>query len=155
MKVAKHMKSFLFSLVALMLFVAAGAQGTSVANEPLQFKETEYNFGKIAQSKPVFHLFSVVNTSTKAIKIDDVVASCGCTTPEWSRDEIAPGGKTDIKIGYNAAAEGTFNKTITVNFAGQTKVLRIKGEVWKAPATSAPGNASVELLKSKLASQTN
>ena len=141
----------------MMVFLAAGtsAQETASVPEALQFKETEFNFGKIAQSKPVFHLFSLTNTSDKAVKLDNVQASCGCTTPEWSRDEIAPGAKTDIKVGYNAAAEGAFDKTITVSYAGQTKVLRIKGEVWKAPATSAPGNASVELLKNKLALQTN
>lgn len=150
-----YMKSFLLGLFAIMLGTAAAAQGTSVASEPLQFTETAYNFGKIAQSKPVFHLFSVLNTSSKAVKIDNVQASCGCTTPEWSREEIAPGAKTDIKVGYNAAAEGPFEKTITVSFAGQTQVLRIKGEVWKAPATPAPGNASVELLKSKLTTQAN
>lgn len=144
------MKSLLFSVCAVLFFAVAGAQQTTANDEALQFGETEYNFGKIPQSKPVFHLFSFTNNSGKAIKIDNVQASCGCTTPEWSREELAPGAKSEIKVGYNAAAEGPFEKTITVSYGGQTKVLRIRGEVWKAPATSAPANASIELLKSKL-----
>ena len=71
-----------------------------------------------------------------------------CTTPEWSREAIAPGGKTDIKVGYNAAAEGAFVKPITITYhSKQTKQLMIKGTVWKAPEGAAPANASVQFLK--------
>ena len=75
-------------------------------------------------------------------------ASCGCTTPEWSRDPIAPGATAKIKVGYNAAAEGVFQKTITIIYnTTQSKIITIKGTVWKAPEGSAPANASVDFLK--------
>lgn len=150
MKQPNGMKTFLLCLFAILLFGVASAQQTVSASEPLQFKETEFNFGKIPQSKPVYHLFTLVNASDKTVKIDNVVASCGCTTPEWSRNDIAPKATAAIKVGYNAAAEGPFEKTITVSYGGTTQVLRIKGEVWKTPATSAPSNASVQFLNDKL-----
>jgi hypothetical protein len=144
-------KNFLFNLVALLFFAfSAGAQQTAEPEATLKFKEMEYNFSKIPQGKPVFHLFEVVNSSAKAVKIENVQASCGCTTPEWSREEVAPGAKTIIKVGYNAAAEGPFEKTITVSYAGTATVLRIKGEVWKTPGTPAPSNASVQFLNKQL-----
>ena len=98
----------------------------------------------------MYHNFSVTNISNKPVKLENVHASCGCTTPEWSREEIAPGATTTIKVGYNAAAEGVFDKTITVNYGTTTKVMRIKGEVWKTPITSAPPNAAVLFLKKQL-----
>jgi len=109
----------------------------------------EYDFAKIPQGKPVYHFFEVVNNSKTAIKLDNVQASCGCTTPEWSHDPIAPGGSSKIKIGFNAASEGPFDKYITVyyNNSTQNKQIKIKGFVWKAPDGPAPANASVELLK--------
>ena len=80
--------------------------------------------------------------------IANVQASCGCTTPEWSRDPIAPGTTAKIKVGYNAAAEGPFEKFITITYnTNQTKQIKIKGTVWKAPEGSAPANSSVDLLK--------
>ncbi|MEK7225824.1 MAG: DUF1573 domain-containing protein, partial [Bacteroidota bacterium] len=80
--------------------------------------------------------------------LDDVHASCGCTTPEWSREAIAPGATAKIKVGYNAAAEGFFEKPITITYNGnQSKQLKITGTVWKAPEGSAPANASIDLLK--------
>lgn len=115
----------------------------------LMFKENEFNFGKIPQGKPVTHVFEVMNTGNMALKIDNVQASCGCTTPEWDKEKpIAPGGTTKITVGYNAAAEGVFNKTITVFYGDNlTKQLAIKGEVWKTPASSAPSNKDLEDLK--------
>ncbi len=117
--------------------------------ETLALKETEFNFGKIPQGKPVTHIFTVTNIGKTAFKLDNVQASCGCTTPVWDREKtIAAGTSSDITVGYNAAAEGTFAKTITITYNGtQTKVLQIKGEVWKTPATSAPTNGAINDLK--------
>ncbi len=112
------------------------------------FLHSEYDFGKIAQGRPVTYDFKWVNTGKDAIQIRDVQASCGCTTPEWQKDPVKPGDTATIKIGYNSAAEGAFDKVVTVFFNNnEQKVLRIKGLVYPSPATSAPLNASVILLK--------
>jgi len=114
----------------------------------LVLKETSHNFGKIPQGRPATYTFEIVNTGKDPLKLDNVQASCGCTTPEWSRDAIAPGSSANIKVGYNAFAEGTFNKAVTIFYNGtQTKTLTITGEVYKLPASSAPENASVHFLK--------
>ena len=121
---------------------------TATTPDNLQVKETEHDFGKIPQGKPVFYYFDIVNTGTTALKLDNVQASCGCTTPEWNREAIPAGASDKIKVGYNAASEGNFEKFITITYNGtQTKQIRIKGTVWKAPAGSAPANASVQILK--------
>jgi hypothetical protein len=80
--------------------------------------------------------------------LENVQASCGCTTPEWSKEPIAAGASATIKVGYNAFAEGVFTKTVTLFYHGnQTKTLTISGEVFKAPSSSAPENESIQLLK--------
>lgn len=119
------------------------------ADNLLVLKETEYDFGKIPQGKPVTHVFEVYNKSNTDLKIGNVSASCGCTTPEWEKDKtIAPGGSTKITVGYNAAAEGQFTKFITVSYNdNQTKQIIIKGEVWKTPGSSAPENKGLNDLK--------
>ncbi len=118
------------------------------AEDALGLKETEFDFGKIPQGKPVTHVFEVVNNSKDTLRIQNIQASCGCTTPEWDKDKVqAPGEKTNIRVGYNAASEGPFTKQITVTYNGiQTKMIVIKGEVWKTPATSAPENKALGAL---------
>ncbi|RYF89532.1 MAG: DUF1573 domain-containing protein [Chitinophagaceae bacterium] len=130
--------------------VAAPATTTAApAQEVLLLKETEHNFGKIPQGKPVTYVFEVVNTGSTPLKLDNVQASCGCTTPEWDREKaIEPGASSKITVGFNAAAEGPFTKPVTITYNGtQTKQFIIKGEVWKTPAASAPANAGVNDLK--------
>lgn len=121
---------------------------TTKAAEVIQLKETAYDFGKIQQGRPVTHNFELVNIGKEPLMLENVQASCGCTTPEWSKDAIQPGATTIIKVGYNAANEGPFNKTITITYSDQQhKTLNISGTVFKGPTTSAPVNASLSLLK--------
>lgn len=121
----------------------------AVAGDVLVLKETEFDFGKIPQGKPVTHIFEVVNKGQDSLKIENVQASCGCTTPDWERNKVqAPKQKTAITVGYNAAGEGVFTKTITITYNGsQTKQITIKGEVWKGPLTSVPENKELTNLK--------
>ena len=134
--------------VLMTTFFVAGAQNQVVPEDVLQIKVTEHDFGMIPQGRPVYYIFEIVNTGKTELKLDNVQASCGCTTPEWSKEPIAPGATAKIKVGYNAAAENSFEKPITITYNGnQSKQLKIKGTVWKAPEGSAPVNASIDLLK--------
>lgn len=164
------MKSFLF-LFCIISFAAAGIAQTSakpakivtqtqsnqnpevkqaVAEEVIALKENEFDFGKIPQGKPVTHVFWFTNTGKAPFSLENVQASCGCTTPEWSKDTVKPGETSKITVGYNAANEGAFTKSITLTYNGnQTKQINIKGEVWKTPATSAPENAALGALKNQ------
>ena len=135
-------------------FMLAGAQTPQITQikpempDALLIKTAEFDFGKIPQGKPVFTFFEIMNTGTEPLKLDNVQASCGCTTPEWNQEAIAPGSTATIKVGYNAAAEGYFEKPITITYnTSQSKQLKIKGNVWKAPVGSAPANASIQFLK--------
>jgi Protein of unknown function (DUF1573) len=154
----KQLLTIIFcSLFSFAVFAQTGHEGhnhdakpdtvSSTKADVFNFKELAHNFGKIPQGKPVYYNFEIVNGGLEPAKLVNVTASCGCTTPEWSRDAIAPGATSIIKVGYNAVAEGPFKKYITINYAGGFKQIEISGEVWKAPEGAAPANASVQFLK--------
>lgn len=117
----------------------------------MSISEESFDFGKIPQGKPVLHTFKVTNSASVPYKLTNVQASCGCTTPEWEKDKLMnPGESSNIKVGYNAAAEGNFTKNITITYCDTlSKVITIKGEVWKTPAASAPANTATQELKDK------
>jgi hypothetical protein len=125
------------------------ASAKIIVEETLGTKEAEYDFGKIPQGKPVYHSFEVFNFGSAAFKLENVSTSCGCTTPNWNKEEtILPGKSTLVTVGFNAGAEGAFQKQITITYnSGKNKVLLIKGEVWKTPTTSAPINEEILELK--------
>lgn len=122
----------------------------TVAADVLEMKEVEYDFGTIPQGKPVYHFFQISNKGATPLKLDNVQASCGCTTPEWNKEPVAAGASDKIKVGYNAAAEGHFDKTITVTYNGTAKQIKITGNVWRAPAGAAPSNTSINFLKQQM-----
>jgi hypothetical protein len=143
------MKRILFILAFSGLAVVGMAQATPAPKpDVLLLRESSWQFGKIPQGRPVTHEFEVTNTGTEPLVLENVQASCGCTTPEWSRESIAPGGSQKIRVGYNSASEGPFEKSITIFYnKGQMKMITIKGEVWKTPEQSAPRNNSIAIFK--------
>ncbi len=117
------------------------AQSAPAANSDLAvatFDAQNFDFGKIKQGVPVTHEFKFTNTGKVPMIITNVQASCGCTTPDWSKEPIAPGGKGFIKATYNAASAGAFNKavTVTANIPNGSVQLFIKGEVQQTPVNN-------------------
>lgn len=110
---------------------AAGNGGSSSDMAIFEWEGASHDFGKIKQGVPVTHEFKFTNTGKTPLVITNVQASCGCTTPDWSKEPIPPGGQGFIKATYNAAAMGAFNKSVTVmaNVENGFKQLSIKGEV--------------------------
>ena len=140
--------SILLVFLSLPVMLSAQNTDTEKKKDKIAVKETSFDFGRIIQGKPVFHDFQVVNLDSAPLVIDNIQASCGCTTPEWSREPIPPGGTSIIKVGYNSAAAGYFEKTITLMYAeGLTTMVSIKGTVWKTPEQPAPFNKSIAFLK--------
>lgn len=140
---------YLFTLFIAFITVSVVSAQTPEA-EVLSMKESAFDFGTIPQGKPVYHFFEVTNAGKDPMVISNVQTSCGCTTPEWSKEPILPGATAKIKVGYNAAAEGHFEKYITIMYnQNLSKQVKITGNVWKAPSGSAPENSSISLLKQK------
>ncbi|MGL4629667.1 MAG: DUF1573 domain-containing protein [Leadbetterella sp.] len=121
------MKKLFSTIFAVILFaVAASAQGV------LKFDKELHDFGKVKEAGVITTEFTVTNTGNVPVVISAANASCGCTTPEYSKDPILPGAKSKIKVGFNTDGRpGNFDKTVTVvsNAENGTQVIRIKGAV--------------------------
>ena len=118
-----------FLFFCLMIGTCAVGQ----VSKPLQFNEEIFDFGSIKeQAGPVMHEFSFTNNSSRPITILKVQASCGCTTPDWSKSPVAPGKSGFIQASFNPAGRpGYFNKslTVTTDFDSNPVILQIKGQV--------------------------
>ncbi|MBX7124904.1 MAG: DUF1573 domain-containing protein [Cyclobacteriaceae bacterium] len=131
MKKALFFLAFVF--VAPWAFGQAATTKTEANSDAAVFSwdSQSFDFGKIKQGVPVTHEFKFKNTGKTPLIITNVQASCGCTTPDWTRQPVAPGATGFIKATFNAAAMGGFNKTVTVTANSEPSVfyLTIKGEV--------------------------
>jgi len=137
------MKNLITSLT-LTIFLGLGAIAQDDAakaddgNKPAFKFETEtHDFGTVTEGPKYEYEFKFTNTGKEPLIINNVRASCGCTTPVWPREPIPPGQESTIKAVYNSKGRpGKFNKAITIssNATTPSKVLYIKGNVQKAQA---------------------
>jgi hypothetical protein len=137
MKASHIMKKVLF----LLIFVSLSTLGLGQQqNKQLQFREETFDFGAVAEDKgPVTHEFLFTNNSSRPVKILTVQASCGCTTPGWSKEPVPPGKNGFVQASFNPKGRpGFFNKslTVTTDLEANPVILQIKGQV----STDAPPN---------------
>ncbi len=116
-------------------------QSTSVTVDNLVFENEVHDFGTLPEGPSAEYEFTFKNTGKEPINLQTVNASCGCTTPSWSKEPVLPGKTGSIKASYATQGRpGGFTKSITVVSNAGTKVLTIKGTVEPAPSGSAPAS---------------
>lgn len=122
----------------------AATASENLTPDNLLFTSENYDFGTVEEGPAAEHVFTFTNTGKEPIVIQRVQPSCGCTTPDWTKDPIAPGKSGMIKASYGTQGRpGHFEKSMTVFTNAGTKMVTFKGTVDKAPETSVPQNASM------------
>lgn len=111
------------------------------AKPEMKFDSKEHDFGTFKEENGnVSYSFEFINTGKQPIIINQVRSSCGCTSPEWSKEPIAPGRKGFVKATFDPKNRpGPFNKSITVtaNTNPAITILRINGNVIEREKTVA------------------
>lgn len=108
-----------------------------------QIEPTEYahDYGMIEEiAGPVSHTFIVKNVGDAPLVIRRVLASCGCSRPEWTRTPIEPGQKGEISVSFNPEnMSGPFYKTLNVfsNAKDKRVTLYLEGSIIPKPKLSA------------------
>jgi hypothetical protein len=132
------MKNLVSILILLSLVGTINAQN---AKPSLQFEKKIHDFGSVKENGGVVaYTFEFTNNGAQPLVIHNVRASCGCTTPEWTRTPIQPGAKGTLKATFDPRNRpGNFNKSITVtsNAENASEILRIIGRVEEKPRTVA------------------
>ena len=115
--------------IAALCCLSLSAQNPQSDKRPeITFDENTFDFGVVKEElNSVSHVFSFTNTGNEPLVLSSVKASCGCTTPQWSREPVAPGGKGTILVKYSTAGRpGAFTKTVTVS----SNAHRIRISIW-------------------------
>ncbi|WP_303309607.1 DUF1573 domain-containing protein [Hymenobacter sp. BT730] len=106
--------------------VASDTEAPNPNAPVMTFAENEFDFGDIKPGAIVKHTFTFTNTGKSPLLIENAIASCGCTTPNWTKDPIAPGGKGTIDVQFNSQGKsGIQNKEISVQGNTQPSVTKI------------------------------
>ena len=135
-------KILLFAVAIVMALTISAQEQVQVQKQIIEIAEKTHDFGTIKEEDGrVSHVFTFKNVTEGVLTIKNVRASCGCTTPAWSKEPIAPGAEAQITVTYNASGRpGAFHKSVTVTLSNGTEdftqVLFITGKV--TPKQTAP-----------------
>lgn len=120
------MKGLVF-VACLFAFLAAHSQAV------IDFDHRIHDFGNIKEiNGSVSYDFVFTNRGTAPVLIRNVESSCGCTSPEWTKQPVLPGKTGYVRATFDPKDRpGHFDKTITVYSNAKTPVveLKIKGDV--------------------------
>jgi hypothetical protein len=125
-------------MILMTLMLVCGMTMT-MAQKPAQIKfdKTTHNFGSFSESNPkVTCTFTYTNIGEQPLVVNQAIASCGCTVPEYTKTPVQPGEKGEIKVTYNGAGKfpGHFKKSITIRTNGAVEMTRlyIEGDMTEA-----------------------
>ena len=144
------MKKIVFAVLSLLFSVSL------TYAQQISFEKKEHNFGTFPEETgKVTYEFVFTNIGDVPLVLNKVTASCGCTTPSWTKEPIAAGKSGKIEVTYSAQGRpGAFGKSITVfsNSKGGSEQLLIKGEVTpksKNPEAAYPYSLDNGILTNK------
>lgn len=124
----------LFSLLFSCL-TAVSAQEYYKEADVIRFDKKVHDFGDVLIAEgPVTCIFTFTNIGKAPLVIHNVISSCGCTTPEWTREPVKPGATGTITATFsNDQGAYAFEKTLTVyvgvgsSSLDRPVVLRLRG----------------------------
>lgn len=126
----------ILTLAAILFLSLIQLQAQSEGNyqkedKVISFDSKIYDFGDVLLSEGALkHSFIFKNISTSPIVIHNVISSCGCTIPEWTKEPVRPGAEGRIDVVFsNDQGPYPFDKTLTVYVSNVDRpvILRIRG----------------------------
>jgi hypothetical protein len=109
------MKKIFVLTFLVSLFLGTNAQNNNPNAPVLKFSNETHDFGNLKEGPIASYDFVFTNTGKEPLIIQSCSASCGCTTPDWTKEPIAPNKSGKISVKYTTQGRtGTFNKTVYI-----------------------------------------
>ena len=131
------MDSLRYKLILIVILTFSALSGLFAQDDELsfggiiKFDKLYHDFGDILTSEGSKKCtFKYTNISNKPIIINDIITSCGCTSPKWSRKPLGPGESAEIAVTFlNDQGPYPFDKTISIDVSGLSRriTLHIRG----------------------------
>lgn len=133
-------------LVGLFCFVSAYAQTPNpLPLTEIEWTELQHDFGSMEEGSPIEHTFWFKNSGKNPLQISNVMPTCGCTTPDWTKEIVEPGDRGYVKLVFDSHGRlGLQSKMVTVvaNTDPANTVLQFKVDVFAGPPPGPEDNVN-------------
>jgi len=127
-----------------LIAIAICTLGLAIANAQqmgpnISWSESTFNFGDVKEDGgKVTHKFTFTNTGNEPLVITNVRPSCGCTSSDYTKQPISPGGKGYVSASFDPkrrVGKNSKSITVTTNAKPPTTTLRFTVNVLAKPKT--------------------
>ena len=114
----------------------------SAGSPRIKFDASVFDFGRVVQGEVAKHTFYFTNAGSGTLILNNVQATCHCSTAgEWTR-EVQPGETGQIPVQFDShGVSGPFARAFIVTCNDKTEPspsVQVKGTIWK-PVDVSPG----------------
>jgi archaellum component FlaG (FlaF/FlaG flagellin family) len=124
-------------IIPVLCFLLSGIHGWAQNKPVITVDQPVHDFGTIRENDGnATHTFIIKNTGSAPLTISQVVASCGCTTPQWPQEPVGIGETGNVQVTFNPAGQsGAFEKTAHIysDALQEPYMLTIKGTIASTP----------------------
>ena len=113
-------KRFLYITAALLLFL------TPVKAQRIEVVNAVADMGQVMFNTPAMAEFKLKNKGHRALKINKVYTSCGCTTVDYPQKPVSGGNEFSVKVVYDARQMGHFEKLVGIYAEGLQEPIMLK-----------------------------
>lgn len=116
--------------------VTANIPEDTVNVAKITFDQEVYDYGTVTAGEVVEYSFAFTNTGVAPLTITNAKSTCGCTVPDYPKEPIPPGAKSEIKVRFNSKGKSGRQKKpvrVTANTWPVETVVYIDGTVEKDP----------------------
>ena len=125
------MKKVISLTLMFLIFTLTFAQKQGAV---ISWEKTSYNFGAVKKEDGIVtYRFIFTNVGDDPLLIEKVKSTCGCTSSNYTKDQVCPNEKGFVEIAFDPSNQsGDFFKVITIITNERSLVaskLEIKGKI--------------------------
>ena len=119
------------------LFIAISTIVSAQKSAKIKFDTKDHDFGKIHEELgKVVVKFNFTNAGNDTLKISSADPSCSCTTADWTRTPVPPGGTGYVTADYDPRQRpGEFDKWVDVKSNATEPVVKLSIKGFVIPRT--------------------
>ena len=125
---------------------------TTADGPVMTFDKLSHDFGTINEGDVVETVFTITNTGTSDLIILNARGSCGCTVPDYPKDQpIAPGNSAEVIVKFDSNNKPNANNrsvTFTTNTEKGREVVQIRTFVTPDPLKEQQREARRQAMQS-------
>jgi hypothetical protein len=128
----RFMRSIIVGIMAFLLvtYVACAQEvdaEDTLAFAQIAFQKTTFDFGDLNQGEKIEHIFEFRNIGKSPLILSNVLTTCGCTVPEWSKAPVPHDSTGIIKVAFDSTSKiGRQNKVVTIRSNSKEGDFRLR-----------------------------